>query len=145
VTLRVVGQYTRGGFLQRGRLRTAATDRMNQLSVLGDRTGPVERLSGGNQQKVLLARALAQQPRILLLDEPTKGVDLGVKAQIHRMIVGLAHDQALTVIVVSSEEDEICEIADDIVIFSRGTTHSEVLDASTVTPNDLRTLAWSAA
>lgn len=145
VTLPVVSQFTRAGFLQGARLREIATERMNQLSVLGDRSGPVERLSGGNQQKVLLARALAQGPRILLLDEPTKGVDLGVKAQIHRMIVNLAHDDGLTVIVVSSEEDEICEIADDVVIFSHGSTHDDVLDAATVTPTDLRTLAWSAA
>ncbi len=145
VTLPVVSEFSRVGFLQRARLREVATERMNQLSVLGDRSGPVERLSGGNQQKVLLARALAQGPRILLLDEPTKGVDLGVKSQIHRMIVSLAHDDGLTVIVVSSEEDEICEVADDVVIFSRGTSHDEVLDAASVTPTDLRTLAWSAA
>lgn len=145
VVLPVLRQFTRAGFLDRRALRDVAAQRMDQLSVRGDRSGPVERLSGGNQQKILLARALAQKPRVLLLDEPTKGVDLGVKAQIHKMIVSLAHDDGLTVVVVSSEEDEICEVCDDIVIFTRGATHDETLDAATVTPTDLRTAAWRAA
>ncbi len=98
------------GFLNRRLLRDQAAEYMDRLKVRGDRSGPVASLSGGNQQKVLLARVLAQEPRVLLLDEPTKGVDLGVKADIHDMIRRLAHDDDLTVILVSSEEEEICDV-----------------------------------
>lgn len=145
VMLPVLRSYRRGVFLDRRRIRATSHALMESLSVRGDRTGPIVRLSGGNQQKILLARALVQEPRILLLDEPTKGVDLGVKAEIHRIITRLAHDDGLTVIVASSEEDEICEIADEVAIFNRGSSFGELLDAATLTPADLRAAAWDAA
>lgn len=145
VMLPVLDEFSRAGFLERRRIGARSAQLMNELKVRGDRSAPVVRLSGGNQQKVLLARALAQSPRILLLDEPTKGVDLGVKAEIHRMIIRLAHEEGLTVLVVSSEEDEICEVADDVVIFASGTTDGSVLPAETLTPADLRAAAWHAA
>lgn len=145
VMLPVLTEFTRAGFLDRRRIGVEAKKWMDDLSVRGSRSAPVERLSGGNQQKVLLARALAEHPRVLLLDEPTKGVDLGVKAQIHRMIVQLAHENGLTVVVVSSEEDEICEVADDVLIFSHGATSGNLLSAGDVSPTSLRTAAWSAA
>ena len=84
VMLPVIGRYRRFGLLDRARMRRDAEELMTRMQVKGDRTGPVERLSGGNQQKVLLARVLAQNPQVLLLDEPTKGVDIGVKAAIPR-------------------------------------------------------------
>ena len=145
LTLPVLGQFRRWGFLNHAALRRTATRLMDQLQVRGNRNGPIVRLSGGNQQKVLLGRILAQKPRVLLLDEPTKGVDLGVKAEIHSMITKLAHDDGLAVVVVSSEEDEICEIADDIVIMSGGSCDGTILDATTVGPVDLRHAAWNAA
>ncbi|GAA1954308.1 sugar ABC transporter ATP-binding protein [Microbacterium aquimaris] len=143
--LPVLHRAYRWGRLDRGRLSAIAAGYMDQLKVKGDRTGPVERLSGGNQQKVILARALAQQPKVLLLDEPTKGVDLGVKADIHQMVRRLAHEEGLTVIVVSSEEEEICEVSDDVVVMSNGVSDGTVLDPHTLTPASLRHAAWDAA
>ncbi len=145
VMLPVLEQHQRFGFLDRRAIRARASALMDELRVRGDRSSPVVRLSGGNQQKILLARALAQKPRILLLDEPTKGVDLGVKSEIHRMITRLAHEDGLTVIVVSSEEDEICEVADDVIIFASGTATGDVLQTEGLTPADLREAAWAAA
>lgn len=145
VMLPVLGRAYRWGRLDRARLKAVATEYMDQLKVKGDRTGPVERLSGGNQQKVLLARALAQNPKVLLLDEPTKGVDLGVKADIHQMVRDLAHESGLTVIVVSSEEEEICEVSDDVLVMSGGATDGTVLDPDSLTPASLRHAAWDAA
>lgn len=146
VVLPVLGRHRRWGLLlDRRALHAAAHDLMEQLRVRGDRRGQVVNLSGGNQQKVLLARALAQEPTVLLLDEPTKGVDLGVKAEIHRLIRSLAHDRGLTVVMVSSEEDEICEVADDIVVLAHGTTDGTPVPPDQRTPTALRHIAWAAA
>ncbi|WFE20732.1 sugar ABC transporter ATP-binding protein [Solwaraspora sp. WMMD937] len=145
VALPVLSRYRRFGLLDHQRMRRDATALLEKLHVRGDRSAPVVRLSGGNQQKVLLARALAQRPQVLLLDEPTKGVDLGVKAEIHRMVRELAHRDGLTVIVVSSEEDEICEIADDVAVIVHGRSTGELLPARDLTPQALRQAAWEAA
>jgi ABC-type sugar transport system ATPase subunit len=133
------------GLLSRRALRTQAAVYMDRLKVRGDRSGPIASLSGGNQQKVLLARVLAQEPRVLLLDEPTKGVDLGVKADIHEMIRQLAHREGLTVVLVSSEEEEICDVSDDVIVMSNGATDGSLLDPHTLTPASLRHAAWAAA
>jgi len=145
VVLPVLGRHRRFGLLDHGAMRKEAAEYMDLLKVRGNRHGPVVSLSGGNQQKVLLARALAQKPQVLLLDEPTKGVDLGVKAEIHRIIRDLAHQQGLTVLVVSSEEDEVCDVADEIAVIVHGRSTGQTLDAETTTPRDLRETAWAAA
>lgn len=145
VALPVLRRYRRAGLLDKRRMLRDADDLLGQLRVRGDVHGPVVSLSGGNQQKVLLARAIAQRPRVLLLDEPTKGVDLGVKAEIHRIVRSLAHDAGLTVLLVSSEEEEICEVADDIVVVSHGRSTGEQVPAEHRTPQALRLAAWAAA
>jgi ABC-type sugar transport system ATPase subunit len=141
-SLPVLHRFRRYGFLRLGDMQRGATAYLDLLKVRGDRSQPVLRLSGGNQQKVLLARALAQDPKILLLDEPTKGVDIGVKVDIHRMIRELAHDKGLTVLLVSSEEEEILELADDVVVFVGGKCSGDVALASQLTATQLRKEAW---
>ncbi|MCH1883933.1 sugar ABC transporter ATP-binding protein [Agrococcus sp. ARC_14] len=143
--LPVLQQESVGPFLRHRRLESRAVELMDSLRVRGNRKAPIERLSGGNQQKVVLARALAQRPRILLLDEPTKGVDLGVKSEIHRLVRRLAHDEDITIIVVSSEEDEIAEIADDVIVMHGGRTDGQLVPLSERTPQALRRIAWDAA
>jgi monosaccharide-transporting ATPase len=80
---------------------------------------PIGELSGGNQQKVLLARALALEPRLLILDEPTRGIDVGAKAEIQGLINDLA-DEGLGVLMISSELEEIVEGADRVVVMRDG-------------------------
>lgn len=143
--LPVLGQYTRGGLLDHRRLREVATELLTQLGIRGNIHAPVVTLSGGNQQKVLLARALAQKPRVLLLDEPTKGVDIGVKAEIHQLLRTLAHDDGLTVIMVSSEEEEILEVSDDVVTFVLGSCDGQETPAGRLSVQGLRHKAWEAA
>ncbi|MDQ0425546.1 sugar ABC transporter ATP-binding protein [Cellulomonas iranensis] len=145
VALPVLRRYRRAGLLDKPRMLREADALLGELRVRGDRHGPVVSLSGGNQQKVLLARAIAQHPRVLLLDEPTKGVDLGVKAEIHRIVRALAHEGGLTVVLVSSEEEEICDVADDIVVVSHGRSTGEQVPPDHRTPHALRTAAWAAA
>ena len=83
-------------------------------------------LSGGNQQKVVLAKWLMTEPKILLLDEPTRGIDVGAKAEIYQLINNLAK-QGMAIIVVSSELPEVIGISDRIVTFCEGELTGEFL------------------
>ena len=95
------------GWIERLRIRGAAAD------------APITSLSGGNQQKVLLARALRQAPRLLLLDEPTAGIDVGAKAEIHQLIVELAQ-QGAGILLASSDMPELLSLCDRIVALRGG-------------------------
>ncbi len=86
---------------------------------------PVSSLSGGNQQKVLLGKWLAHDPRILILDEPTRGVDVGSKDQVHRLIQDLA-DRGLAVLVISSELNEVLTVADRVLVMRQGQLAGEL-------------------
>ena len=104
-----------GGFVERLRVRAPA------LTTL------VRQLSGGNQQKTVLARWLATQPKLLILDEPTHGVDVGAKAEIYALIRGLA-DQGIAVLLISSELPEVLDLSDRIVVMREGSV-AALLDA----------------
>jgi ABC-type sugar transport system ATPase subunit len=79
----------------------------------------IRTLSGGNQQKVLIGRALAIEPRILLLDEPTRGVDIGAKQEIYALIERLV-GEGMAVMLISSDMEEILRLSDRIVVLRRG-------------------------
>ena len=97
-----------------------AAARVAQLTIRPGRIDmPVRALSGGNQQKVVFAKWLEAQPSLYLLDDPTRGVDVGTRAQMHDLIRGLA-DQDLIVLIVSSDLDELCAVADRAVVFFDG-------------------------
>ena len=83
-------------------------------------------LSGGNQQKVILARWLAAHPKVLILDEPTKGIDVGAKFEIYQIICDLAK-QGIGVIVVSSELPEVMGVCDRIVVMCQGHITGELM------------------
>jgi ribose transport system ATP-binding protein/rhamnose transport system ATP-binding protein len=91
---------------------------------------PVGLLSGGNQQKVVIGRWLLRTPRILILDEPTRGVDIGARADIHRLIRDMAA-RGTAVIVVSSEPDELPDLCDRVLVMAEGRIVREL----TGTPN----------
>jgi rhamnose transport system ATP-binding protein len=80
---------------------------------------PVASLSGGNRQKVAFAKWLATKPAALILDEPTHGIDIGSKAQVHRIITRLA-DQGLGVLMISSDLPEVLAISDRILVIAEG-------------------------
>jgi len=79
----------------------------------------IENLSGGNQQKVLIARWLLTHPRILILDEPTRGIDVGAKSEIHALISQLAH-KGVAVIMISSELPEVLGMSDRVLVMHEG-------------------------
>jgi ABC-type sugar transport system ATPase subunit len=86
---------------------------------------PVANLSGGNQQKVSLGKWLIRKPRVLLLDEPTRGVDVGAKADIHRAIRAAANEGA-AVLIISSDLPELLRLSDRIVVMRDGRVAGEV-------------------
>ena len=100
---------------------------------------PISSLSGGNQQKVLFARWLLTEPEILLLDEPTRGIDVGAKYEIYQLIIDLAN-KGKTVLMVSSEMPELLGVCDRILVMSGGRLAGEV-DARNTTQEEIMTLA----
>ena len=79
----------------------------------------IENLSGGNQQKVLIGRWLLTNPKILILDEPTRGIDVGAKAEIHRLVTQLAR-QGVAVVMISSEMPEVLGMSDRVMVMHEG-------------------------
>lgn len=142
VALPVLRRFSRLGVIARGTARREARGELDKLSVRGSLTRPISELSGGNQQKVLFGRAAMQAPKVLLLDEPTKGVDIGAKAEIYEIIRRMAAERGVAVILVSSEEEELLELADTICVFKSGSCDGTEYSPATIGPGVLRSLAW---
>jgi rhamnose transport system ATP-binding protein len=110
----------RGGLIPRGAERKFARDWAVRLQLkYGSLSNPVWTLSGGNQQKVVLAKWLARKPTVLIVDEPTRGIDVGTKAEVHRLLSELAA-QGVAVLMISSELPEVLGMADRIVVLFEG-------------------------
>ena len=109
-------RHARLGVLDRAQERRVAEAEVARFRV---KTNSIHRrvveLSGGNQQKVVLGKWLSMQPRLLILDEPTRGIDVGAKAEIYRHVVGLAAE-GLTILLVSSEMEEVLGLSDRVVV-----------------------------
>jgi rhamnose transport system ATP-binding protein len=119
-TLATLGAISSGGLLDRDRARSLASAMTAKMGVKTPSIDtPVGDLSGGNQQKVALARWLATDPRVLILDEPTQGIDVGAKAEIHRLMGELAR-KGLAIIMISSELPEILGMSDRIAVMCGG-------------------------
>jgi ABC-type sugar transport system ATPase subunit len=108
------------GTLSGNSMRRQATELVERLGVVTEGVWkPVTNLSGGNQQKVLLAKWLATQPRILMLNDPTRGVDVGAKAEIYKLIRSLAAE-GVAILLTSSEYEEIVGLCDDVYVLRDG-------------------------
>ncbi|MFY8032397.1 MAG: sugar ABC transporter ATP-binding protein [Devosia sp.] len=117
------------GIMEEGRERTALADYKKALSIrMASPEQAIEGLSGGNQQKVILARWLARDPKVLIVDEPTRGVDVGAKAEVHQILVQLAA-RGIAVMVISSELPEILAVSDRIVTMRQGRMTGEMSGA----------------
>src|SRR3954449_9369541 len=125
ISISSLGRFSRGGFLSGGAEKAAARQQVTALEVRpADVTRVVRTLSGGNQQKVVLARWLLRECRVLLLDEPTRGVDVGARSEIYALIRDLA-DRGVAVVVISSEIPEVLGLADRVLVLSDGTVVAE--------------------
>lgn len=139
-TLGSLGQYTRLGMINLRRRERVATEMMRRVEVKAHSgSQSVAELSGGNQQKVAIARILHQQADILLMDEPTKGIDVGTKAEIYRMMGTLAAE-GKTVVFVSSYLPELLAVCDRIGVMARGELR-EVRDTDDWTEDDVMAAA----
>lgn len=126
-----LGKVGKWGLTTRGRVAQLATKSIADLKIKTLGAGqPVGQLSGGNQQKVVLAKYLARNPKVLLLDEPTRGIDIGTKAEIYALIRALAA-AGTAVIVVSSELPELIGLTDRIVLLHEGRVAGDVAAADT--------------
>jgi rhamnose transport system ATP-binding protein len=126
VTLPSLGRTSRNGFLRLAeefKLARDYTARLDLRAASLDQT--VGSLSGGNQQKVVIAKWLATQPKVIILDEPTKGIDIGSKAAVHEFMAELAA-QGLAVIMVSSEIPEVLGMSDRVIVMREGRIVAEV-------------------
>jgi rhamnose transport system ATP-binding protein len=121
ITLAIHRRIFPGGWLRPARERALALEFMRDLAVrAAGPDAPAHSLSGGNQQKVALARWLASKPKVLILDEPTQGVDVGAKAEIHKLIRRLAK-AGIAVLLISSDLPEILGMSDRIAVMRDGT------------------------
>jgi rhamnose transport system ATP-binding protein len=136
VTLPSLGRTSRNGFLKLAeefRLAREYTARLDLRAASLDTD--VGNLSGGNQQKVVIAKWLATQPKVIILDEPTKGIDIGSKAAVHEFMAELAA-QGLAVIMVSSEIPEVMGMSDRVIVMREGRIAAE-LSGDDLTPETL--------
>ena len=129
VTLPHLSVVSHAGVIDTSKERVAVGSLLQRLGVKPPRvSGLVSRLSGGNQQKVLFSKWLFESPRVLLLDEPTRGVDVGAKRALYELIVSLAAS-GMGVLLISSEIEEILGLAHRVLVMRRGRIVAEFYEA----------------
>jgi ABC-type sugar transport system ATPase subunit len=127
-----------GPLVRHGLERETAAEQMRRFGIrAAGQDAPAGSLSGGNQQKVVLAKALLDGPSILILDEPTRGIDVGAKAEIYETISELARE-GTAVLLISSEMNEILRLSDRVLVMREGTVAGEVRPGETTQEEILR-------
>jgi len=126
VTITALGGLERLGFIDFGRMRQLAQSYVERLDIRTPGLGQqVRNLSGGNQQKIVIAKWLTLHPKVLILDEATHGIDVGAKAEIHELMRALARD-GVAILMISSELPEILAVSDRIVVMREGRVVGEL-------------------
>ncbi|HKC29520.1 MAG TPA: sugar ABC transporter ATP-binding protein [Jatrophihabitans sp.] len=126
VALASMAKLRRGGLIFRSSERKLAATWAERLQLkYGRLRNPVSTLSGGNQQKVVLGKWLARAPRLLIIDEPTRGIDVGTKAEVHRILDGLV-SEGTAVLMISSELPEVLGMADRVIVLREGRITAEL-------------------
>jgi ABC-type sugar transport system ATPase subunit len=124
-TLASMGKYRRGPFMARAKERRAVQGLISRFQIkVASMERPIRELSGGNQQKVIVSRWVDRQPKILLFDEPTQGIDVGAKTEVFKIMRDLANS-GCAVMFISSEIEEVVEVADRVVVLREGAISGE--------------------
>ncbi|MEV7137489.1 sugar ABC transporter ATP-binding protein [Streptomyces tauricus] len=143
VSLPFLRSLSTAGLVNRRRENALGRDTIEQLGVVArDEHSTVEELSGGNQQKVVVGRWLAEKPRVLILDEPFRGVDIGARRDIGRRARALAAEGA-AVLVLSADVDEVLEVADRVVVLAAGEIHLDAYGEDAERDRVIRTISAS--
>ncbi|MFY0617471.1 sugar ABC transporter ATP-binding protein [Shimia sp.] len=125
ITLSSLKQFTRGIFMSLSKERDAVADFVKRMTIkVASSEHAVSSLSGGNQQKVVISKALMTRPKVLLMDEPSRGIDIGAKAEVFRVMRQLAYE-GLAIIFVTSDLDEVMSLSDRILVMSNGRVTGE--------------------
>ena len=131
-------KYTNSVFCSDAKENTAVDDAIQKLHIkVADKHLPILSLSGGNQQKVVISKGLLTNPTILLMDEPSRGIDIGAKTEVFEIIHQLS-EEGLSIIVISSELKEIMAIADRIYVLSNGKLTGELVGEEITEDNLVR-------
>jgi rhamnose transport system ATP-binding protein len=135
LSMAVLQSLVKGGFVDRPAEKTLAAHSVQQLGIRATSIEQVvNKLSGGNQQKVVVGKWLASKPKLLIVDEPTRGVDVGAKAEIHRLMSELAQ-QGLGILMISSELPEVLGMSDRILVMRQGRLVAEFARAEATQEN----------
>ncbi|MEM7738321.1 MAG: sugar ABC transporter ATP-binding protein [Deinococcota bacterium] len=141
LTLAGLEQHTKAGLLNLRALKTSAQTWVERLGIRTASLGQqVDSLSGGNQQKVVLAKWLSLQPRVLILNEPTRGIDVGAKVDVHKLIRDIAAS-GVAVLMISSELPEVLSVSDRIMVMWQGQV-TDILPAEGATEEQVLALAF---
>jgi rhamnose transport system ATP-binding protein len=145
VALASLGRLSKAGLIFRSAERGLAMTWAQRLQLkYGRMSNAVSTLSGGNQQKVVLGKWLARQPSLLIIDEPTRGIDVGTRSEVHRILDGLVAD-GLAVLMISSELPEVLGLADRILVLHEGRLAAELDGADATEENVMRAATGQAA
>src|SRR5262249_19054617 len=132
-----LARFSRCGVVQEKAEREALTRYRESLRLrLSHLDQPARNLSGGNQQKVVLAKWLERQCEVVMFDEPTRGIDVGAKFEVHQLINELAA-QGKAILMISSELPEVLAMSDRILVMHRGRIAGEITDVPRATPEDI--------
>ena len=136
------GQLRKHGLIDYRQAASLTDQYIQEMSIkTASRETLIKNLSGGNQQKVIVARWIAKGVRMLILDEPTRGIDVNAKGEIHNLIRELA-DQGVAVVVISSEMDEVLALADRIMVIHRGKVSGFIDEVDLTTQEDVLKVAF---
>jgi len=140
VVMALLSRLTNLGLIASDRVESLSGDLVERLDIrTPSLTQRVRNLSGGNQQKVVIAKWLTLEPKILILDEPTRGIDVGAKAEIHRLINGLA-ERGVSMLMISSELPEVLGVSDRVLVMHEGRLTGE-FDPRQATQDDIMSAA----